>query len=117
MPNILDGVAAGDVYELSLSNGDRDVVGVTDTGTDASGDDWITGYVATVEPIRSIDDDVVFVPKARSRLRISGKKVTFLLRHIVKARHFGGIDGFGEYDLSDELPDAVRDKAKRRIDG
>ena len=76
MPNILDGVSEGDVYDLSLSNGDTDVVAVTDTGTNANGADWITGYVSTVEPIRTEDkgDDVVFVPKERSRLRVSAKR-------------------------------------------
>lgn len=120
MPSVLDSVSEGDVFETSLSNGDRDVIVVEDTN-DTVGRPYITGYVASVDPVSTRDtdrfDDVVFVPNARSRLRISGKKVTVFVDHIAKARHYGTIDGFGEYDLDDDLPDVVADAAKQAIAG
>lgn len=120
MPSVLDGVSEGDVFETSLSNGDRDVIVVQDTN-DTVGRPYITGFVAAVEPVSTRDtdrfDDVVFVPNARSRLRISAKKVTVFVDHIAKARHYGTISGFGEYDLDDDLPDAAADAAKQAIAG
>jgi len=73
-------------------------------------------YVEAVST-RDADRDVVFVPNARARLRISAKKVSVFIDHIAKARHYGTIDGFGEYDLDADLPDDVADAAKQAIDG
>jgi len=118
MPSVLDSVSRGDVFETSLSNGDSDVIVVEDTN-DTVGRPFITGYVATVEAVRTddTDRDVVHVPNRRARLRISAKKVSVFVDHIAKARHYGTIDGFGEYDLDADLPDDVADAAKQAIDG
>ena len=120
MPSVLDAIAQGDVFETSLSNGDRDVIVVQDVN-DTVQRPFITGFVASVDPVSTRDtdrfDDVVFVPNERTRLRISGKKVTVFVDHIAKARHYGTISGFGEYDLDDDLPDTVADAAKKAIAG
>lgn len=120
MPSVLQSVSQGDVFEVSLSNGDSDVIVVESTNQSAD-PPFITGYVAAVEAVSTRDtdrfDDVVFVPNARSRLRISGKKVSVFVDHIAKARHYGTVDGFGEYDLDDDLPADVADAAKQAIDG
>lgn len=118
MPSVLDSVSKGDVFETSLSNGDSDVIVVDDTN-DTVKRPFVTGYVATVEAVRTEDDDrdVVHVPNSRARLRVSSKKVSVFIDHIAKARHYGTVDGFGEYDLDDDLPDDVADAAKQAIDG
>lgn len=109
MPLLTD-VDVGDVVELSLTNGDRDAVGVIETGTDQ-----IEGYIIALEPVDDPDGNEVFVPKADIHVRVSAKRVTFLIDEVVKVRHFGGLDGFASYDLSPDLPDDVADKARDLI--
>jgi len=114
MPSVLDSVSVDDVFETSLSNGDRTIIVVTDTNSTVS-TPFITGYVAQADPIRTDDEDAIFVPNDRTRLRVSGKKVTVFVDHIVMARHYGTLSGFGEYDLAPDLPDAVASKAADAI--
>jgi len=110
MPLLTD-VSVGDVVELSLTNGDRDVVGVIE-----SAPEQVEGYIIDVSPVTG-KDDPVFVPKADLHLRLSAKRVTFLTNEVVKVRHFGGLSGFASYDLSPDLPDDVTDTARDLIDG
>lgn len=105
-------LSQGDVVELSLTNGDRDVAGVIETDQTS-----IDGYIITLEPVGSVDDDPVFVPNDDLHLRLSAKRVTFLTDEVVKVRHFGGLSGFASYDLSPDLPQAVEDAVKDIIDG
>ena len=105
-------LSQGDVAELSLTNGDRDVVGVIETDAQA-----IDGYLIALEPVNDRDDDPVFVPNDDLHLRLSAKRVTFRIDEVVKVRHFGGLSGFASYDLSPHLPQAVEDAVKDIIDG
>lgn len=107
---LLKDVEVGDVVELSLTNGDRDAVGVIEVKNDQ-----IEGYIIALEPVDDPEGDEVFVPQSDLHVRVSAKRVTFLTNEVVKVRHFGGLDGFASYDLSPDLPDDVAAKARDLI--
>jgi len=104
-------LSQGDVVELSLTNGDRDVAGIIEA--DATS---IDGYIIELEPVGDVDDDQIFVPNDDLHLRLSAKRVTFLIDEVVKVRHYGALAGFASYDLSPDLPQAVTDAVKDLID-
>jgi hypothetical protein len=113
--SLLTDVEQGDVVELSLTNGDRDAVGVIEIQKSKGENVAVEGYIIALEPAGDPNGNEVFVPKDDIHVRISAKRVTFLIDEVVKVRHFGGLSGFASYDLSPDLPRDVEDAVSELI--